>query len=116
MTSRRLRGMIRVGRVVIGGGFAALLLISSIGCQAEYAGLTLPTGKYLYDDVQYFPPGPDFPMARTQAALRRARLRSEGLDPSNISQPIDPAIDPGMDGQNLAPDGNIPIIRNPDRP
>ena len=35
----------------------------------------LPSGRYLHDDVQYFPTGPDFPWANTQAATQRADAR-----------------------------------------
>ena len=51
-----------------------------VGCQVEYAGMTLPSGKYLHDDVQYFPPGPDFPWANTQAATQRARMQAMGIE------------------------------------
>ena len=59
-------------------GVAALGLLSLTGCQVEYAGMTLPSGKYMYDDVQYFQPGPEFPWANTQAATQRARMGVQG--------------------------------------
>ena len=43
--------------------------------------MTLPSGKYMHDDVQYFPPGPDFPWANTQAATQRARMQAMGIEP-----------------------------------
>lgn len=52
------------------------------GCQVEYAGMTLPSGKYMHDDVQYFAPGPDFPWMNTQAATQRARMQAMGIDPN----------------------------------
>src|SRR5262249_2467219 len=55
-------------------------LLPSTGCQVEYAGMTLPSGKYMHDDVQYFPPGPDFPWANTQAATQRARMQALGIE------------------------------------
>ncbi len=70
------RPWLRTGLVVIG--------IASIGCQAEHAGMTLPSGKYMYDDVQYFPHGPSFPWANTQAATQRAQMREMGM---NVSEP-----------------------------
>lgn len=57
------------------------------GCQAEYAGMTLPSGKYLYDDVQYFAPGPDFPWANTNAATQRARMQQMGIDVGTVPVP-----------------------------
>jgi len=56
-------------------------ILPSVGCQVEYAGMTLPSGKYMHDDVQYFPSGPDFPWANTQAATQRARMRAMGIEP-----------------------------------
>lgn len=55
-------------------------LLPSTGCQVEYAGMTLPSGKYMHDDVQYFAPGPDFPWANTQAATQRARMQAMGIE------------------------------------
>ena len=60
-------------------GLAVLGLVASTGCQVEYAGMTLPSGKYFHDDVQYFAPGPDFPLANTQAATQRARMQASGM-------------------------------------
>src|SRR5262245_20162113 len=45
-------------------------VLPTTGCQVEYAGMTLPSGKYMHDDVQYFAPGPDFPWSNTQAATQ----------------------------------------------
>ncbi len=56
-------------------------ILPSVGCQVEYAGMTLPSGQYMHDDVQYFPSGPDFPWANTQAATQRARMRAMGIEP-----------------------------------
>jgi len=57
--------------------FARLLLVAvglcgvfgSIGCQVDIAGMTLPSPRYLDDDVQYFAPGHDFAFANEEAAL-----------------------------------------------
>ena len=35
------------------------------GCQAEYAGQTLPSPWYLTDDVQYYAPGSEFKLAHS---------------------------------------------------
>ena len=55
-------------RVALWSALAVGGILPSVGCQVEYAGMTLPSGKYMHDDVQYFPSGPDFPWANTQAA------------------------------------------------
>lgn len=59
----------------------AALSISSTGCQVVENGQTLPSPYYLYDDVQYFAPGPEFPLSNEAAAQKaykaeeQARLR-----------------------------------------
>ena len=47
--------------------------------------MTLPSGRYMHDDVQYFPSGPDFPWANSQAATQRARMRAMGIEPRRRS-------------------------------
>ena len=57
-----------IGRALL---FAVSLCgaVGSIGCQVDMYGMTLPSSRYLKDDVQYFAPGPDFPLANEEAAL-----------------------------------------------
>ncbi len=68
-------------RVALWSALAVGCILPSVGCQVEYAGMTLPSGKYMHDDVQYFPSGPDFPWANTQAATQRSRMRAMGIEP-----------------------------------
>ena len=42
------------------------------GCQVDVGGQTLPSPYYMEDDVQYFPPGPEFKLSREAAALQAA--------------------------------------------
>ena len=77
--------------------------LPSIGCQVEYAGMTLPSGKYMRDDVQYFSPGTNFPWANTQAATQRARMASQGMLPAE-----EPAGDGRQSFQNLGGAGPAP--------
>ena len=44
--------------------------IGLTGCQIETGGQTLPSPYYMKDDVQYFPPGPEFKLAREAAAMK----------------------------------------------
>jgi hypothetical protein len=81
MSTSRMGGPIRSGRRVVWAGIAAFGLLGAVGCQVEYAGMTLPTGKYLFDDVQYFAEGPHFPMANTLAATQRAQMQAQGIEP-----------------------------------
>jgi hypothetical protein len=71
-------------------------LLPSVGCQVEYAGMTLPSGKYMHDDVQYFTQSPNFPWANTQAATQRARMQAMGFEPAPLgSGPIQVPVAPG---------------------
>lgn len=56
---------------------AASLLGSSTGCQVSVAGQTLPSPYYLYDDIQYFPAGPENKLANETAALKAAREQAK---------------------------------------
>ncbi len=52
---------------------ATLPAIGLTGCQVYVGGQTLPSPYYMEDDIQYFPPGPEFKLAREAAALKAAR-------------------------------------------
>ncbi len=51
-------------------GFGLLVVTAATGCQSDYAGQTLPAPYWLQDDIQYFPPGPEFKLSREAAALK----------------------------------------------
>ena len=53
-------------------GLAALSL-SATGCQIVENGQTLPSPYYQFDDVQYFAPGPEFPLSNEAAAQKAYR-------------------------------------------
>jgi len=48
----------------------AIVALSSTGCQGVYNGQTLPSPWYIGDDIQYFPPGPEFKLGREAAAMK----------------------------------------------
>jgi hypothetical protein len=54
-------------------GLGLLATVGLSGCQVQIGGQTLPSAYYMEDDVQYFPPGPEFKLAREAAALKAAR-------------------------------------------
>lgn len=68
---------------------AAIAVVPATGCQVDIGGQTHPSGFYLQDDVQYFPPGPEFKLAREAAAMKtykeeqaaQERAVSAGLSP-----------------------------------
>ena len=51
---------------------------SLVGCQTTIGGQTLPSAYYLKDDLQYFPPGPEFKLTRQVQALDEYKLRQQG--------------------------------------
>ena len=48
----------------------AILAVANTGCQVVEAGQTLPSPYYIADDIQYFPPGPEFKLQREAAAMK----------------------------------------------
>lgn len=98
-TSRRADGR----RLALWTALSVGWLLPSVGCQVEYAGMTLPSGKYMHDDVQYFSPGPNFPFANTQAATQRARMQAQGMD---VGAPL-----PGGLLPNVTPPGALPAVQ-----
>jgi hypothetical protein len=56
--------------LVLGLGLVATAGLT--GCQVDVGGQTLPSPYYMEDDVQYFPPGPEFKLSREAAALQAA--------------------------------------------
>ena len=48
------------------------------GCQVDVGGQTLPSPYYMYDDVQYFPPGPEMKVANEAAAMKAAQQEQAG--------------------------------------
>jgi len=54
-------------------GLGLFSVLGVTGCQVDVGGQTLPSPYYMNDDVQYYPPGPEFKLEREAAALRQAR-------------------------------------------
>ena len=56
------------------------MLLASVamntGCQVSIGGQTLPSSYYQYDDIQYFPKGPEFKLQKEAAALKAARAEN----------------------------------------
>jgi hypothetical protein len=66
------RGLVQ--RFLLGASLAAVAGLT--GCQVDVGGQTLPSGYYLNDDVQYFPPGPQFKLSREAAAMKAAQTET----------------------------------------
>ena len=57
----------------------APLMSGAIGCQSSIGGQTLPSPWYLTDDVQYFPPGPEFKLSNQVRAMEEYKLEQDRL-------------------------------------
>ncbi len=51
-------------------GCSLAAAITATGCQVSVGGQTLPSPYYHTDDVQYFAPGPEFPLSKEAAAQK----------------------------------------------
>jgi len=57
---------------------AVCLTVTALtGCQVSVAGQNLPSAYFFEDDLQYFPKGPEFKLAREAAAQKEARAEAE---------------------------------------
>jgi hypothetical protein len=59
-------------------GLGAVVALGVTGCQVDVGGQTLPSPYYMQDDVQYFPPGPEFKLSR-EAAAQKAYNQEQAL-------------------------------------
>ena len=53
------------------------LSFSATGCQIVENGQTLPSPYYQFDDVQYFPAGPEYPLSNEAAAQKAYKAEEE---------------------------------------
>jgi hypothetical protein len=66
---------------VLAGSLLAIACVASTGCQVDVAGQTLPSPYYMYDDVQYFPAGPEFKLSNEAAAMKAYQAQAAGEQP-----------------------------------
>ena len=83
MLQSNLRKRPRARLLLVLGAFSAL---GTTGCQIDVGGQTLPSPYYLKDDIQYFPPGPEFKLAR-EAAAQQAYKEDQALEQDNQMTP-----------------------------
>jgi hypothetical protein len=55
-------------RALCGLGIGTALCVT--GCQVDVGGQTLPSPYYQTDDIQYFPPGPEFKLSQEAANMQ----------------------------------------------
>jgi hypothetical protein len=62
-------------------GVVLAAAVTTTGCQVSMNGQTLPSPYYIYDDVQYFPPGPEFKLTEEAALMKayNADLQAQGV-------------------------------------
>ena len=71
------------------GGVVSACSLS--GCQSSVGGQTLPSPNYLRDDVQYFPPGPEFLLPNSVRAIEEYKAsQGAGDDNSRSGTPYNP--------------------------
>ena len=51
-------------------GLGLMAAVGLTGCQVDVGGQTMPSATYMSDDVQYFPPGPEFKLEKEAAAMQ----------------------------------------------
>jgi len=65
----------------LGWSLAAVMLaamsMAATGCQIVENGQTLPSPYYQQDDIQYFAPGPEFPLSNEAAEQQRYRAEEQ---------------------------------------
>jgi hypothetical protein len=66
-------------------GMALASCCGLTGCMGNYSGQNLPSGYYLSSQVQYYPPGNQFPLtneAAAQKAYRETQAQQQGPVPT----------------------------------
>jgi hypothetical protein len=87
-----------------------LALASTVGCQTWFAGMTLPSGRYLQHPPQYFPPSPPYPLPRelaNQEIVNAAPAPGAGGPAVPLPPPV-PVPPGGGGGAPLPPPGLVP--------
>lgn len=87
----RMSNLRLTGRLLGGLGIAAAVAMT--GCQMSIGGQTLPSPYWQTDDVQYFPPGAEFKLAREAASMKA--FKQEQI---RTGQPLAPGAVPGPAG------------------
>jgi hypothetical protein len=77
------------GRAGLALAAAGLLSLAVTGCQTSVGGQTLPSAYYLYDDVQYFPAGPEFLLPNAERAHEEYRLEQQRIE-AGLAEPVLP--------------------------
>lgn len=69
---------------------AVLACLGATGCTVDIAGQVHPSPYYLSDDLQYFPAGSEFPLAREAAAMKAYNEGASGIEaPPVVEMPVE---------------------------
>ena len=77
-----------LGALGIAGLFVSLGALT--GCQTSYAGMTLPSGRYLEHPPQYFPDDPGFPLGNELASQQADAARGVPGGPQALPRAVGP--------------------------
>jgi hypothetical protein len=64
-----MKRSLELGSLILLG---SMVVLGSTGCQTYQLGQVLPSPNHLRDDIQYFPKGPQFPLANELNAMSEA--------------------------------------------
>jgi len=78
----KLLGLLRRRAAATGAAAAVLAAVALTGCQSDYNGQTLPSPYYMLDDVQYFAPGSEMPLAKEAANLEAQKAEENRRGPA----------------------------------
>jgi hypothetical protein len=81
-------------------GVLGLVVGSLAGCQTWVGGLTLPSGRYLQHQPQYFAPSPAFPLTRELATQEAVAAAPPG---GVVPGPVAPGAGPVVPGPVSGP-------------
>lgn len=94
---------------------AGLIMAAQTGCQANIAGMTLPSGHYLEHLPQYFPEEPAFPLQRELAYQEETAgllVPADRVRGVNQINPVPGVVPPPFGGP---PMGGPPVPMPPPR-
>jgi hypothetical protein len=97
------------GHLRVLSGLGVLLSLAATGCQLDIGGQTLPSPFWQQDDVQYFPPGAEFKLAREAAAMQTLQRAGDVAAPASAVPPAPGAI-PGAVVAPLPAPGAVPVV------
>jgi hypothetical protein len=88
--------------------FGLFALSALTGCQVDVSGQTLPSPYWYTDDVQYFPAGPEFKLARE--AARMQEMEAAGTAGGGPAPVVGPAGGAPLGPGAIVPGAPVPVV------